>query len=680
MQSIFKLKAPYKPTGDQPQAIKLLSEGLSRNMQFQTLEGVTGSGKTFTIANVIASHSKPTLVISHNKTLAAQLFAEFKELFPDNAVEYFISYYDYYQPEAYIPQTDTYIAKDASINEEIERLRLSATNSLLNREDVIIVASVSCIYGLGSPEDYKSMLVMLKEGLNLDRDIVIRRLVDIQYTRNDYENTPGTFRVRGDTLDIFPSYARYGIRVTFLGEMIESIWQFDPLTGHPTQSFKELAISPAKHFVLPAGRVDAALVRIKTELEEKLRELTGENKLLEAERLKQRTEYDMEMLKEIGYCSGIENYSRHLSGRQAGEPPATLLDYMPEGFLTIVDESHVTLPQVRGMYNGDQARKEVLVQHGFRLPSAKDNRPLNFKEFLDRTSNIIFMSATPDEYELKVSQQVVRQIIRPTGLTDPAITISPLKNQIDDIIRRIREKANEKERVLVTTLTKKTAEDLSNYLQEMGLKVTYLHSDLDALERVDVLHSLRTGEFDCLIGINLLREGLDLPEVALVAILDADKEGFLRSETALIQTAGRAARHVKGEVVLYADNITGSMRRALKIMEERRKLQLDYNKKHNITPRGITKSIRDTLVKKKEAYKLEFSPINKIASPADLKILVAELENEMREAAEKLQFERAAMIRDQIAELSSQNKGRNKLLKKPVKTTLSHSGKKSISL
>ncbi len=655
MKSNFKLKASYKPAGDQPKAITLLTEGLKKNMRFQTLEGVTGSGKTFTIANVIANYGKPTLIISHNKTLAAQLFSEFKELFPENAVEYFISYYDYYQPEAYIPQTDTYIAKDASINEEIERLRLSATNSLLNREDVIIVASVSCIYGLGSPEDYKSMLVMLKTGEILDREIVIRRLVDIQYSRNDYENLPGTFRVRGDTLDIFPSYARYGVRVVFSGEMIESIHQFDPTTGKATNKLAELAISPAKHFVLPADRIDAAIMRIKIELEERLRELERANKLLEAERLKQRTEYDMEMLKEIGYCSGIENYSRHLSGRQAGEPPATLLDYMPSDFLTIIDESHVTIPQLRGMYNGDQSRKEVLVQHGFRLPSAKDNRPLNFNEFLERTKNIIFMSATPDEYEIKNSEQVVRQIVRPTGLVDPAITIMPLKNQVDDIIKRIKEKAKAKQRVLVTTLTKKTAEDLSDYLQEIGLKVTYLHSDLDALERVEVLYALRTGEFDCLIGINLLREGLDLPEVALVAILDADKEGFLRSETAIIQTAGRAARHINGEVVLYADKITDSMQRAIQIMEERRKLQLEYNKKHNITPKSITKSIRDTLVKKKEAYKFEFAPLKEIKAKGDLKAVIAELEQEMYEAASKLQFERAAIIRDQIAELTGKS-------------------------
>ncbi|MBU1735064.1 MAG: excinuclease ABC subunit UvrB, partial [Verrucomicrobia bacterium] len=558
-----------------------------------------------------------------------------------------------YQPEAYIPQTDTYIEKDASINEDIERLRLSATNSLMNRSDVIIVASVSCIYGLGSPEDYREMLVTIKRGERLDRDDLLRRLVDIQYTRNDYEPKAGTFRVRGDTLDIFPSYSTAGVRAQFFGDEVESLEHIDTLTGAVQGSLTTLTISPAKHFVMPANRIESALPRIRAEMEERVAWFEANQKLVEAQRIQQRTMYDLEMLREMGYCSGVENYSRHLSARRAGEPPATLLDYFPGEFLTVLDESHVTLPQLRGMYNGDQARKNVLIEHGFRLPSARDNRPLAFNEFLSRTGQIVCMSATPGPYEREVSSLPVPQIIRPTGLLDPVVTVRPLKGQIDDLIEEVRARAERHERVLVTTLTKKTAEDLSDYLGEAGLRVTYLHSDIDAIERVEVLRGLRKGEVDCLVGINLLREGLDLPEVSLVAILDADKEGFLRSETALIQTAGRAARHVTGHVIMYADRVTDSMRRALAVMEERRRLQGDYNQQHAITPRSIQKSIQECLVYRQEGEAIERRVLHAADEEFDIHEAIQDIEREMLEAAEVLEFERAAMLRDQLFELSS---------------------------
>jgi len=653
MSALFSLKAPYAPAGDQPQAMETLFRGLAAGERFQTLEGVTGSGKTFTIANVIARWGKPALIVSHNKTLAAQLFQELKAYFPENAVEYFVSYYDYYQPEAYIPQTDTYIEKDASINEDIERLRLSATNSLMNRSDVIIVASVSCIYGLGSPEDYREMLVTIKRGERLDRDGLLRRLVDIQYTRNDYEPQPGTFRVRGDTLDVFPSYSTAGVRVQFFGDEVESLERIDTLTGAAQGGLAALIISPAKHFVMPAGRIEIALPRIRAEMEERVAWFEANQKLVEAQRIQQRTMYDLEMLREMGYCSGIENYSRHLSARSAGEPPATLLDYFPGEFLTVLDESHVTLPQLRGMFNGDQARKNVLIEHGFRLPSARDNRPLAFNEFIDRTGQIICMSATPGPYELEVSPAPVPQIIRPTGLLDPVVAVRPLKGQVDDLIEEVRARAARHERVLVTTLTKKTAEDLSDYLTEVGLRVTYLHSDIDAIERVEVLRGLRQGEVDCLVGINLLREGLDLPEVSLVAILDADKEGFLRSETALIQTAGRAARHVTGQVIMYADRVTDSMRRALAVMEDRRRLQGAYNQQHAITPRSIQKSIQAGLVFRQEGEAIERRVLHAADEEFDIHEAIQDIEREMLEAAEALEFERAAMLRDQLFELKN---------------------------
>jgi excinuclease ABC subunit B len=650
MDKSFQIEANFQPTGDQPEAIDSLYRGLVEGSKFQTLEGVTGSGKTFTMANVIAKHGRPTLVLSHNKTLAAQLYAELKAFFPDNAVEYFISYYDYYQPEAYIPQTDTFIEKDSSINDEIERLRLAATDALLNREDVIIVASISCIYGLGSPEDYKQMVVSADVGENADRDAILKKLVDIQYERNDYEPGPGKFRVRGDTLDIFPSYAKdYGIRLEFWGDEIDSIKKVDPLTGDTLETFDHIMVSPAKHFVMTQTKIDAALYSIRQEMEEQIAVFERENRLIEAQRIKMRTEYDLEMLKEIGFCGGIENYSRHLAGRKAGARPECLLDYFPGQFLTIIDESHVTLPQVRGMYNGDQARKRTLVEHGFRLPSALDNRPMNFDEFMQVTDEIVFLSATPGPYELEHGGVPVEQIIRPTGIVDPPVELRPLKNQIDDLMEEIRVRAERGERTLVTTLTKRTAEDLTEYLEKTGLKVQYLHSDIDALERVDILRELRSGKVDCLIGINLLREGLDLPEVSLVAILDADKEGFLRSETALVQTAGRAARHVDGLVIMYAENITDSMQRMLDKCDHRRQKQMAYNKEHGIVPQAIKKSIQDSL---KTIYESAEETVEAAVAEDGVEYSISEtihqLEQEMMEAAEALEFERAAVLRDQI--------------------------------
>ena len=647
----FQLLSEYKPTGDQPDAIHSLLNGYAASQRFQTLEGVTGSGKTFTMANIIAGLGKPTLVISHNKTLAAQLYAELKGFFPRNAVEYFVSYFDYYQPEAYIPQTDTYIEKDSSINEEIERLRLAATDSLLNRNDVIIVASVSCIYGLGSPENYRQMTIEIQLGDQLEREVLLRRLVDVQYTRNDFEPKPGVFRVRGDTLDIFPSYSKKGLRVTFFGDQVEKIEHFEPLTGETEAETDHVVVSPAKHFVTPYATIERAMEAIRIELAEQIKFFESRGKLLEAQRLKMRTQYDLDMMRELGYCSGIENYSRHLTGRLAGERPYTLIDYFPKDFLTIIDESHATLPQVRAMYNGDRARKMVLVEHGFRLPSALDNRPMNFDEFLSVTGPMLFVSATPGDYERQVSPPPVSQVIRPTGLLDPPVDIRPLKGQIDDVMEEIRKLSEKKERALVTTLTKKTAEDLSEYLQSLGLRVKYLHSEIDAIERVEILRGLRKAEFDCLVGINLLREGLDLPEVSLVAILDADKEGFLRSETSLIQTAGRAARHVNGRVIMYADHITDSMRRMIDITDARRQKQVAYNKEHNITPKTIVKAIQDSLAIIQKAEETESSVVKEAGVDYNVHQVMAELEREMVEAANALEFERAAMLRDQLNEL-----------------------------
>jgi len=651
--AVFNVVAGYEPTGDQPTAIEALARGFASGQRFQTLEGVTGSGKTFTMAHVIAKAKKPTLVISHNKTLAAQLYAEFKSFFPDHAVEYFVSYFDYYQPEAYIPQTDTFIEKDSAINEEIERLRLSATNSLMNRRDVIIVASVSCIYGLGSPEDYKAMVVELQRGDEIEREALLLRLVDIQYARNDVENSPGTFRVRGDVVDIFPSYTKKGVRIEFFGDTVERIHRIDGLTGHSEAEMESVIISPAKHFVTPAYKMEKAVHTIRVELDERIKWFEENQKLLEAQRIRMRTMYDIDMMKELGYCSGIENYSRHMTGRESGARPYTMIDYFDGDFLTIIDESHATLPQIRGMYNGDQARKRVLVEHGFRLPSALDNRPLNFSEFLEVVGPMLFVSATPGPYEKEVSTQTVQQVIRPTGLVDPPIEIRPLKGQIDDVIEEIRIRAEKGERTLVTTLTKKTAEDLTEYLMGLNMRVRYLHSEIDAIERVEILRSLRKAEFDCLVGINLLREGLDLPEVSLVAILDADKEGFLRSETSLIQTAGRAARHIDGRVIMYADRVTDSMRRMLDVTDKRRLVQLAHNKEHGITPRQIVRGIQESLAVVKKAEELDESVVREGKGDYDVHEVVREIEKEMLDAAASLEFERAAMLRDQLAELKS---------------------------
>ena len=659
MSSVFLLQSPYAPTGDQPEAIEALCAGLAAGRRFQTLEGVTGSGKTFTVANVIARDGRPALVISHNKTLAAQLYAELKGFFPNNAVHYFVSYYDYYQPEAYLPATDTYIEKDASINEAIERLRLAATDALLSRPDVIVVATVSCIYGLGSPEDYREMVVALRRGATADRDEVMRRLVDIQYARNDLSPEPGTFRVRGDVLDVFPSYAEHGLRIRFFGDEIERIERFVPLTGEVEAAPETVVLSPARHFVMPSAKIASALDSIRAELEERVRAFEADGKLLEAQRLRMRTEYDLEMLREIGYCAGIENYSRHLAGRAPGERPACLLDYFPRDFLTVVDESHATIPQLRGMYNGDRARKLTLVEHGFRLPSALDNRPMNFEEFLAVTGPMIFTSATPGPFEREVAGEPVRQLIRPTGLVDPPIEVRSLAGQIDDVVGEIRRCAAAGERALVTTLTKKTAEDLAAYLRALDVRVRYLHSEIDAIERVEILRGLRRADYDCVVGVNLLREGLDLPEVALVAVLDADKEGFLRSETSLIQTAGRAARHEKGRVILYADALTDSMRRMIEVTAQRRTQQLEYNRRHGITPRGIRKEIQAALAVERQAEEVEESVVRETGLPYDVHRVVADLEHEMLEAAAALEYERAAMLRDQIRELRSSREARD---------------------
>ena len=592
----FKIESNFKPTGDQPEAINALSKGILENKKYQTLLGVTGSGKTFTMANIIEKVQKPTLVIAHNKTLAYQLASEFKEFFPNNAVEYFVSYYDYYQPEAYVPQTDTYIEKDASINDEIDKLRHSATASLFERRDVIIVASVSCIYGLGDPIDYENLMVSLRPGMVKDRDEIMRELIDIQFIRNDINFTRGTFRVRGDILEIFPaSSSDNTIRVEFFGDEIDRIVELNYLTGEIIGARNHVSIFPASHYATSQDKIDRAIISIEKELEERLMELRGKEKLLEAQRLEQRTKYDIEMLKEMGFCQGIENYSRHLSGRPAGSRPYTLIDYFPDDFLIIVDESHVTIPQIGGMYEGDKSRKTNLVEYGFRLPSALDNRPLKFKEFEGLINQIIFVSATPGPYELKHSENIVEQIIRPTGLLDPKIDVRPTNNQIDDLVNEIRIRTEREERVLVTTLTKRMAEDLTDYFKEIGIKVTYLHSDVDTIERMEIIRDLRLGKYDVLVGINLLREGLDLPEVSLVAILDADKEGFLRSETSLIQTTGRAARNVNGQVIMYADTVTKSMGKAIEETYRRREIQDKYNKEHNIVPKSIVKGVRDVI-------------------------------------------------------------------------------------
>ena len=650
---MFNLVSNFKPKGDQPKAIQKLTDGLKQGYKEQTLLGVTGSGKTFTVANVIANINKPTLVISHNKTLAAQLYSEFKQFFPNNAVEYFVSYYDYYQPEAYLPMKDLYIEKDSSINEEIDRLRLKATSSLFSRDDVIIVASVSCIYGLGSPEEWQNMALILEKSKQYKREHIFERLIQMQYERNDINFKRGTFRVRGDTLEIFPAYEEFAIKIEMWGNEIEKIREIEPLTNHIKRDLNKIMLYPAKHFVASQDNLNTAIKTIKMELKPRLDELTKQHKLLEAQRLESRTNYDIEMLQELGHCPGIENYSRHLSLRKAGEKPYTLIDYFPKDFLMIIDESHVTVPQIRGMYNGDRARKETLVEYGFRLPSALDNRPLRFEEFEKIMNKTIFLSATPSPFELNRSKQVVEQIIRPTGLVDPKITVKPTEHQIDDLLERIRERAEKHERILVTTLTKRMAEELAEYLSEMGVKVRYLHSEIETLERVEILSDLRKGKFDCLVGINLLREGLDLPEVSLVAVLDADKEGFLRSETSLIQVIGRCARNVGGEVIMYADEFTDSMQKAIKETERRRKLQTDYNIKNNITPQTIKKEIVD-LLKREIKTKTESLHLVSLVREKGIRYtiedeaLIAELETEMLKSAKELEFERAAVIRDEI--------------------------------
>ncbi|WP_223552910.1 excinuclease ABC subunit UvrB [Lysinibacillus sphaericus] len=655
----FDLQALYTPNGDQPQAIAELVEGVRAGKRHQTLLGATGTGKTFTISNVIKQVKKPTLIMAHNKTLAGQLYSEFKEFFPNNAVEYFVSYYDYFQPEAYVPQTDTYIEKDSSINDEIDKLRHSATSSLFERDDVIIIASVSCIYGLGSPEEYREMVVSVRTGMEIERNQLLRKLVDVQYERNDVSFTRGTFRVRGDVVEIFPaSRDEHCIRVEFFGDEIDRIREVDALTGEILADRDHVAIFPASHFVTREEKMLKAIENIEKELEERLTLLRAEDKLLEAQRLEQRTRYDLEMMREMGFCSGIENYSRHLTLREAGATPYTLLDYFPEDFLLVVDESHVTLPQVRGMYNGDQARKGVLVEHGFRLPSALDNRPLRFEEFEKHIHQAIYVSATPGPYELEHTPEMAQQIIRPTGLLDPQIDVRPIEGQIDDLIDEIQGRIARDERVLVTTLTKKMSEDLSAYLKEMGLKVEYLHSEIKTLERIEIIRELRKGTYDVLIGINLLREGLDIPEVSLVAILDADKEGFLRSERSLIQTIGRAARNANGHVIMYADNMTDSMKKAIEETKRRRTLQMAYNEEHGITPKTIVKKIPDviraTQVAEGEASYVTKATKGKKLTKAEKEQLLASLEVEMKEAAKALDFERAAELRDTIFELKAE--------------------------
>lgn len=650
----FKLHSEYQPTGDQPQAIAELVQGFREGNQFETLLGVTGSGKTFTMANVIAALNKPTLIIAHNKTLAAQLYGEFKEFFPENAVEYFVSYYDYYQPEAYVPSSDTYIAKDSSINDEIDKLRLSATASLSERKDVIVIASVSCIYGLGSPEDYQDMVVSLRPGMVKDRDEVIRELIDIQYDRNDMEVSRGCFRVRGDVLEIFPAQGGdYLIRVEFFGDEIDRIVEADPLTGQVHASLQHIAIFPASHYVIPQERINTACKNIEAELDERVRFFKSEDKLLEAQRISERTNFDIEMLRETGFCSGIENYSRHLYGAQPGTPPHTLLDYFGNDFLMIIDESHMTVPQIGAMYNGDRSRKMTLVDYGFRLPSALDNRPLCFEEFEQHIDQLLFVSATPSKYEEEHELLRAEQIIRPTGLLDPEIVVKPVEGQIDDLISEVRKETDKHNKVLVTTLTKRMAEDLTGYMKEAGIRVKYLHSDIDTLERAEIIRDMRLDVFDVLVGINLLREGLDIPEISLVAILDADKEGFLRSETSLIQTVGRAARNAEGHVIMYADNMTDSMKAAIEETARRRKLQQKYNEEHGITPQTIKKAVRDliSISKTIEKEELRFEKDPESMGREELQKLISKVEKQMKKAAADLNFEAAAELRDKMAEL-----------------------------
>jgi excinuclease ABC subunit B len=649
---MFELSAPYQPAGDQPQAIAKLTEGVVAGARHQTLVGVTGSGKTFTVANVIQAVQKPTLVISHNKTLAAQLYAEFKVFFPGNAVEYFVSYFDYYQPEAYIPRTDTFIEKDSSINEEIERLRLSTMSSLLTRRDVLVVASVSCIYGIGSKEDYQALVQQVQVGMQLSRDQLLSRLVDLQYSRNDVAFERGQFRVRGDVVELRPSWTEDGLRIEFFGEEIERLSRFEPLTGERTEAPRSLVIFPAKQFVTTQTKINRALLAIREEMGDRIAWFEARGKLLEAQRIKMRTEYDLEMMEEMGFCSGIENYSRHLAGRAPGSRPCTLLDFFPDDYLLIMDESHATVPQIGGMYAGDRSRKQVLVEHGFRLPSALDNRPLEFLEFQAMQGQTLYLSATPTPRELEWSKgHVVEQIVRPTGLVDPKITVKPLEGQIDDLLEEVRKRSDAKERTLVTTLTKRSAEELTDYLRDLGVNVRYLHSEIDAIERVEVLRALRKGDFDVLVGINLLREGLDLPEVSLVAILDADKEGYLRSATSLIQTAGRAARHLHGEVILYASVMTQSIQKFLAVSGYRRQKQLDWNREHNITPRSVSRAVEDSLAVYQNTRSRASLLLNEVGGNFDVTETLRELQEQMVEASNNLEFEKAALLRDQIREL-----------------------------
>lgn len=650
---MFKITAPYKPAGDQPEAIAKLTQWVLACQPHQTLIGVTGSGKTFTIANVIQNVQKPTLVISHNKTLAAQLYAEFKSFFPENAVEYFVSYFDYYQPEAYIPRTDTFIEKDSSVNEEIERMRLSTMSSLFSRRDVIVVASVSCIYGIGSKEDYEALVLPLRTGMEISRDLALCRLVDLQYGRNDIAFERGQFRVRGDVVEIRPAGTEDGVRVEFFGDQIDRITRFEPLTGETLETPSSITIFPAKQFVTPEAKTKRAILAIREELGERIAWFESKGKLLEAQRIKMRTEYDLEMMEEMGFCSGIENYSRHLAARPAGSRPGILMDFFPRDFLLVIDESHATVPQIGGMYAGDRSRKTVLVEHGFRLPSALDNRPVNFTEFQSLQNQSIYVSATPTPTEVGWSgEHIVEQIVRPTGLVDPKITVKPLKGQIDDLLEEVRKRVDAKERCLVTTLTKRTAEELTDYLRDLGINIRYLHSEIDAIERVEILRALRKGDFDVLVGINLLREGLDLPEVSLVAILDADKEGYLRSTTSLIQTAGRAARHVNGEVILYADVMTQSIQKFLAVSEYRRQKQINYNKEHNITPRSVVRAVEESLaVYQSNHKKAEELVLMDASGNFDITQTINDLQQEMIEASNNLEFEKAALLRDQIKEL-----------------------------
>ena len=673
---MFELVSDYAPAGDQPQAIEKLTAGIVSGAKHQTLLGVTGSGKTFTVANVIKNINKPTLVISHNKTLAAQLYAEFKSFFPNNAVEYFVSYFDFYQPEAYIPRTDTFIEKDSAVNDDIERLRLSTMASLFTRRDVVVVASVSCIYGIGSKEDYAALIIPVRVGMELSREQLLSRMVDMQYSRNDIAFERGNFRVRGDTVEVWPAGREDGLRIEFFGDTIEKLTRFEPLTGNKTESLQSNMIFPAKQFVTTGDKMKSAILAIREELGTRIAEFERDGKLIEAQRIKMRTEFDLEMMEEMGFCSGIENYSRHIANRPPGSRPTTLFDFFPDDYLLVLDESHVSVPQIGGMFEGDKSRKSVLVDHGFRLPSALDNRPLNFLEFQGLQNQTIYVSATPAPREIGWSQgKVTELVVRPTGLIDPKVTIKPLKGQFDDLMEEVRKRGDKKERTLVTTLTKRTAEELTDYLREIGIRVQYLHSDIDAIERVEILRSLRKGEFDVLVGINLLREGLDLPEVSLVAILDADKEGFLRSETSLIQTAGRAARHLNGEVILYADVMTQSIQKFLAVTEAWRARQIAYNTEHNITPRSVSRAVEESLAVQEDQHAAAMGLLRETTTDLDATETIRELEGEMLKAAEDLQFEKAALLRDQIKELKHMVDG-TKPEAKPVSYRKSKRGRK----